>query len=167
MSEDSTPRLALALLQPGQAQKEMYHNEALVRIDLAVQAVAEAAGGATPPEAPAPGQCWIVGTAATGEWAGQEGALAGWTDAGWRFVAPFEGLRVWMRDSAEIAVFRAGEWRLGEVHGRLFVEGVQVVGPRAGAIAPIAGGTTVDAEARAAVSAILAALQHHGLIDPA
>lgn len=43
MTDLPTPRLALPLLQPGQAQKEMYHNEALARLDLAVQpAVARA-----------------------------------------------------------------------------------------------------------------------------
>ena len=47
----------------------------------------------------------------------------------------------------------------------LFVDGEQVVGTRAEAIASPAGGATVDAEARTAVSQILAALRTHGLID--
>ena len=39
MSDDSTARLALPFLAPGQAQKELYHNEALSRLDLLVQTV--------------------------------------------------------------------------------------------------------------------------------
>jgi len=47
----------------------------------------------------------------------------------------------------------------------LFVDGEQVVGRRAAAIAPPFGGVTVDTEARAAVSQILEGLRQHGLID--
>jgi hypothetical protein len=52
MSDDSS---ALPLVQPGQAQKEMVHNEAIARIDLIVQAVALASLD-TPPTAPESGQ---------------------------------------------------------------------------------------------------------------
>jgi hypothetical protein len=166
MTDTPTARLALPQIAPGQAQKEMYHNEALARLDCAVQACAVAAGADSPPAEPEPGECWIVGDAPAGAWAGQAGALAGWTESGWRFVAPFEGMRVWMADSHGFALFSEGSWRLGEAHGRLIVDGIQVVGPQAAAIDDPAGGTTVDGEARAAVAAILAALREHGLVDP-
>jgi hypothetical protein len=44
------------------------------------------------------------------------------------------------------------------------VGGQQVVGSQAAAIASPSGGATVDAEARTAIDAILAALRAHGLI---
>jgi hypothetical protein len=47
----------------------------------------------------------------------------------------------------------------------LFIAGEQVVGSRAAAIATPSGGVNVDAEARAALSQILAALRQHGLIE--
>lgn len=167
MTDLPTPRFALPLLQPGQAQKEMYHNEALIRIDLAAQTAVLAAGENIPPSDPEPGQAWIVGTAPTGEWAGQARAVAGWTEVGWRFVAPPEGMRAWVAESEGFALFTEGEWLIGVAHGRLIIEGEQVVGPRAGAIEEPDGGTTVDSEARVAIAAILVALREHGLVDTA
>lgn len=164
---DVSARLGLPLLVPGQAQKELFHNEALAAIDLALQASVVAVGLDQPPAAPAPGQCWIVGTAPAGDWSGQASALAGWTAGGWRFVAAVEGMAVWDRATGSVARRVGGLWLSGIVTGmRFVVGGVQVVGSRAAAIGAPAGGTTVDAEARATVTAILTALRGHGLIAP-
>ena len=163
---ETTPRLALPLLAAGQAQKEMSHNEALSRLDLLVQAAAAAIGEDVPPAAPEPGRCWIVGDSPEGAWAGHAGEVAGWTEGGWRFAAPREGMRLWLGLEAGSAVFASGAWRAGEVHGRLVVEGQQVVGTRGAGIMEPTGGTVVDAAARAAIIAVLEALRAHGLIDP-
>ncbi|RDE04815.1 DUF2793 domain-containing protein [Sphingomonas aracearum] len=162
---DTTDRLALPLLAAGQAQKEMAHNEALALLDLLVQPAVEAIGLDLPPADPAEGACWVVGPAPVGDWADQAGALAGWTAAGWRFVPAFDGARVWSRQGACDARFVDGAWRIGVVQGRaLMIDGQQVVGPRGPAIADPAGGTMADAEARAAIGAILTALRAHGLV---
>lgn len=161
-------RWALPLLETGQAQKEMFHNEAVAAIDLIVQAVAVSAGSDAPPETPAPGACWIVGEAPTGDWAGMAGRLAGWTAGGWRFVAPVEGMAVWIADRAVMARYRGSGWTIGTIAGdRLVIGGVQVVGERAAAITDPAGGATIDAEARTAIAAILAMARAHGLIESA
>ncbi len=146
MIDQTTPRLSLPLLQPGQAQKEIYHNEALALLDLAVQPVVEATGRDQPPVAPQPGQAWIVGMAPAGAWAGQEGAIAGWTGGGWRFLAPLEGMQAWSRADAMPVRYAAGGWQRGP------------------AITPPAGGGTIDSQARAAIAEIMAALAGHGLI---
>lgn len=165
MSDESSIRLGLPLLQAGQAQKEVYHNEALTLLDLAVQAGVIAVGTDTPPPSPTPGDCWVTGAAPTGAWAGHAHHLAGWTAGGWRFVAPRTGMAVWDAASGTEAVFSAGSWRVGVISTRrIEVAGAQVIGARAAAIADPESGTTIDAEARAAVIAILAALRHHGLI---
>lgn len=164
MTDLPTPRLALPMLQPGQAQKEMYHNEALARLDLAVQASVIASGTNIPPEDPEPGDTWILGDAPTGAWAGQAKAIAGW-NSGWRFIAAAEGMRAWVRESDGFALFSEGAWHVGEAYGRLIVDGEQVVGPRADAIEDPDGGAVIDAEARDAILAILAALREHGLVD--
>ncbi|WP_431469431.1 DUF2793 domain-containing protein [Sphingosinithalassobacter sp. LHW66-3] len=166
MSAESTPRLTLPLLAAGQAQKEMFHNEALARLDLLVQGSAEDMGAEIPPEDPEPGQAWVLGADPTGAWAGHAHALAGWTEGGWRFAAPREGTRVWVAQEGAFALFSGGSWTIGEVRGRVVVEGHQVVGRRGAAIGDPAGGTTVDVEARIALSAVLAAMRAHGLIDP-
>ncbi len=163
---DTTARLALPLLQPGQAQKELFHDEALMLLDLAVQPVVEAVGVDTPPAGPVPGQAWIVGAAPTDGWAGQAGALAGWTDGGWRFVTPFDGASAWSRADRCLVRHDGGAWVVGEARVRhVSVGGVTVLGPRVAAIPDPAGGTTVDVEARNAVAGILAAMRAHGLIE--
>lgn len=163
---DMTARLALPLIAPGQAQKEMTHNEAVALLDLAVQAGVTAVRVDVPPAAPGTGECWIVGETPGGAWTGRSGMLAGWTAGGWRFVAPREGMAVWSQSDTMAWTYRAGAWRKGEVRGlSLRVNGRQVVGAQAAAIAAPNGGATVDAEARATLVAVLAALRGHGLID--
>jgi hypothetical protein len=165
---DATARLALPLLQPGQAQKELFHDEALTLLDLAVQPAVEAVGLDAPPSDPAPGQAWIVGPAPTGDWAGHAAAMAGWTEGGWRFVPPVAGASAWSRADGCLARFAdaATGWEVGEARVRhVLVAGQRVLGARGAAVADPAGGATVDAEARGALAGILAALRAHGLID--
>jgi hypothetical protein len=166
MSDATTPRLGLEQIQPGQAQKELSHNEALALLDLLVQPVVEAIGTNDPPTTPIAGQAWIVGTAPSGDWADHAGALAGWTDGGWRFVVPFEGLCAWSAENHGIARFSGIAWEIGVVRGeRLEIDDEQVVGARQAAIADPDGGTVVDTEGRSAIGAILAMLRTHGLIE--
>ena len=163
MSETSG-RLALPFIMPGQAQKEMTHNEALARIDIAATRSVSGEAG-EPPIAPVEGECWIVGASPEGAWSGHKADLAGWTDGGWRFVVPWEGLSVWRIDRGCEARFRGGSWQAGIIVGeRLMLGGQAVFGGRVPAIARPVGGGSVDAEARSAVNSLIAALQHHGLM---
>ena len=162
---DATARFALPFIASGQAQKELFHNEALARIDALLLPVVESVLPDAPPALPAAGQCWVVGAAPTGDWAGHALAIAAWTDDGWRFVAPRAGMQVWSIADALPAMFDGAGWVLGDLHARqLIVGGVPVVGTQQSAIADPAGGTAPDAAARTAISAILAALRAHGLI---
>ena len=187
---EQTPKLGFPLLASGQAQKEVTHNEALVLADaLVLQAYANAGadvlyapGLRTPeqirtvvqavapaaiPASPVPGQCWIVGAGAGGVWAGHDNAIACWTGGGWRFVASREGMWAWSLADSLPARREANGWTLGQLAASaLRIGGDQVVGARRPAIAGAADGSTVDAEARVTVSAILEALRAHGLIAP-
>ena len=165
MTDEDSARLGLPLLAAGQAQKELWHNEALALLDLAVQASVEEIGRDAPPTSPRSGQCWIVGAAPSGAWVGQAGAIAGWTAGGWRFVAPRAGWRVEHLPSGQTATCDGNGWRIGDVRAaRLLVDGAQVVGPRAAAITVPTGGATIDTELRACVETILIMLRKHGLI---
>jgi hypothetical protein len=162
----ATPRLALPFIVPGQAQKELFHNEALQVLDAVVSAAVEGLPLATPPVSPAVGSCHIVGASPNGAWSGQAGKLAAFTSGGWRFVAPFDGLEATVRISGSTAVYRNGAWEIGKLRGsEVAVDGLKVVGAREPAIAAPAGGSTIDLEARAAIGAILAAMRDHGLIE--
>ncbi len=164
MSDPVTPRLALPLLSAAQAQKEVAHNEALMLIDLAAQPVVVAVGVATPPATPAVGQCWIVGTGASGAWSGHDKALVLWSEGGWRFATPGAGWRAYALDRGHGVTFDGSAWTDDPVRpAGLYVAGQKVVGSRQAAIALPSGGTVVDSQARAAIGALVAALQAHGL----
>ena len=165
MSE-ATPRLGLPFILPGQAQKELFHNEALATVDALIHAAAETAPLASPPAAPQPGQSWLVAAPATGAWVGKDHHLASWTDGGWRFAAPVPGMRVWVGSRSLWVHWTGSAWSEGELSGSLLVvEGQQVVGKRQPAVPSPSGGTIIDAEARSAVAALIVALKSHGLID--
>jgi hypothetical protein len=154
------------VLSIGQAQKEFTHNESLQTLDALVGGAVEEPPVATPPASPSEGACYIVGADATGAWAGKAQSVATWTSGGWRFVAPIDGLLMYERTSGTWALCRNGAWEVGAVRGSsLLIDGEQVIGRRAAAIASPAGGAVIDGEARAAVDAILGALREHGLIE--
>ena len=164
---DTTARLALALLTPGQVSKEWYHNESLVLLDMLVGGTIEAAPIGSPPASPAAGALYLVAASgASAAFAGQEGKLAGWTEGGWRFINPVEGLRLMVRPSGVEMAYWQGQWRSGSVRAEeLVIGGARVVGSAAPAIANPTGGSVIDAEGRACLLQILSALRTHGLIQ--
>lgn len=153
----SSTRLGLPFLQPGQLQKEFTHNEALAVLDLAVAAAVLEVGRNSPPASPAAGDCYVVGSAPTGDWTGQAKALAGFTDGGWRFLAAVAGMHVFVPSQGCVASYDGTAWNVGDVGGKkVTIDGVKVVGAQGAAIANHASDATVNA--------ILAALRAHGLI---
>jgi Protein of unknown function (DUF2793) len=161
----TSDRFQLPLLAVGQAQKEVTHNEALALIDALITPVVQAVAPASVPTSPIAGQGWIVGASPTGAWEGQAGKLAFWTSGGWRFVSPQEGMTVWsIADSLSVRC-TAAAWEIGAAMvSSVRIGGNQVIGARLAAIPSPVGGTTTDAEARAAIDAILARMRDHGLI---
>lgn len=142
----ATPRFSLPLLALAQAQKEVTHNEALTLIDALIHAAVADGPIDTPPASPGEGQCWLVGAAASGAWAGAAGAVALWTAGGWRFAAPRAGMRV--------VRLTDGAWL--RFDGSAWIEPVAVAGP--------AGGATIDAEARTAILSLILLLEGQGLL---
>jgi hypothetical protein len=148
-----TPRLGLRTLIPGQAQKEITVNESWQILDAVVAGTVEEPARLDPPTAPAVGTSYIIGRGATGAWAGQDDAIAAFTVGGWRMIAPVDGLCLLVRSTGETLRYANGGWSI-------------MLGAPQPAISNVAGGTTVDAESRAAISAILGTLRAHGLISP-
>lgn len=162
---DQTARFALPFLAPGQVQKEWLHNESLQRVDMLLCATVEAPPQDDPPASPVAGQCFLIGDSPTGEWIGQAGAIAGFSDGGWRFVTPIEGAQLLVRATGEMMLRRNGTWEAGIVRARqVQVDGLTILRGQQPPVAAPAGGAVVDTESRSAISAILAALQAHGLI---
>lgn len=158
-------RLELPLLAAAQAQKEITHNEALLLIDGLLHAAAETLTLATPPLQPVSGQSWIVAAGGAGAWQDRDGQLALWTVAGWRFVAPRDGMLVWLHDAQVYAVRRQGAWRADGWPVAALALGARTLlaAPPQTVTAP-AGGTVVDGEMRAGFADLLTALRLQGVI---
>ena len=107
----TTPNLGLPFILQGQAQKEVTHNEALIRLDALVHGSARSRTLATPPGSPANGERWIVPSGATGAWAGQAGRIAHWNVNAWAFYVPITGWRYHVEDERLTVVWADGDWR--------------------------------------------------------
>ncbi|WP_271078928.1 DUF2793 domain-containing protein [Aurantiacibacter sp. MUD61] len=143
----TTPRFSLPNLFAAQAQKEVFVNEALARLDMLLHPVVQGISN-DPPTAPAEGKSWIVGSAPSGDWAGHEDAIASFQSGNWLFAAPAHGMIVHDLAAAANARFENG-WSY------------------ASTIAAPSGGSTQDAEARAAIGALIAALVTAGILPAA
>ena len=158
-------RLGALFLQAAQAQKETTVNEGFAIFDLVASAAIDGFLVDDPPASPSAGACYIVGASPTGAWSGHALALAGYTAGGWRFVTAIDGLAALDKTTGETVTYRGGAWEKGQVRAAtLTIGGNQVVGARAAAVEDPSGGTTVDTEARAAITAMLERLREHGLI---
>jgi hypothetical protein len=138
-----SPRYGLPLLFAGQAQKEAFVNEAHALADALLHCAIEGEAS-DPPDAPENGTSWLVASPATGAWAGSEGKLACRQSGNWIFIVPRDGMRVLDRSTGQDRRYLGG-WKIAEE-----------------AVEPI-GGSTVDAEARAAISQLIAALKVAGI----
>ncbi|SDE67501.1 Protein of unknown function [Paracoccus isoporae] len=115
MSNDTTSRLSLPLLQAAQAQKHVTVNEAMARLDGLVNLVLVSVTRPQPPEAVADGACYGVPEGAGGDWAGQAGQIAVASNGGWVFTRPQAGMRGFIADRGVTAIHDGGDWVAGAV----------------------------------------------------
>jgi len=142
--ESVTPRLGLPLLFAGQAQKEVFVNEALAILDGITHAAVEGEL-ASPPATPPDGQAWLIGAGASGEWAGRTGQVALRQSGQWLFLLPRDGLKVLDRSTGQDRRRAGGAWQTPSVPA-----------------AP-SGGSVIDTQARATLTALIAALRQAGI----
>jgi hypothetical protein len=144
--DTASPRFALPLLWSGQAQKEFYVNEAHALTDALLHCAIEGEAAA-PPATPVEGTNWLVSASPSGAWSGQAGKLACRQAGNWLFVTPRDGMRLLDRANGQEIRYFSG-WQTP-----------------ARPAAP-SGGTTIDAEARSAIAAILATMEMAGIVPP-
>lgn len=116
----STPHLALPLLSAAQAQKHVTHNEALASLDALAQLSVKERGRRAPPSSPAEGDRYLVGSGATGVFAGQEGKIALYDSAGWRFFEPRAGWILHVEAESLVLVHDGEHWHdIGQFCGTI------------------------------------------------
>lgn len=148
MSE--TPLLQLPLLEAGQAQKHVTHNEALLRLDALIQLSVISRSVAVPPGTPVDGDRYLLGASPTGLWSGHGGEIAARQAGSWIYYPPRKGWRLWVEDEDALLAYNGTAW-IAQGGG----SGTQNV--------PLVGvNTTADTSNRLSVSSPAVLLNHDG-----
>ncbi len=136
--DSCTPRFNLPLLFAGQAQKEVFVNEIAARMDAMLHLAVEEEA-VSPPADAIDGQSWLIGPDPDGAWTGKAGHIASFQGGNWVFAKPCPGMRLFNKAADQEMSFRRS-WEVA-----------------AKPVLP-SGGTTIDNESRAAISALIDAL---------
>ncbi len=108
-----TARLSMPFLAPSQAQKHVTVNEALARLDAAVQMTVRSRTLAVPPAAANDGDTFLVPEGAVNAWAGRSGEVAVRQNGGWIFLRPQPGWRAFVESEAVFVLHDGEVWRDG------------------------------------------------------
>lgn len=147
---DNSPNLQLPYIAAAQAQKHVTHNEAIRKLDALVHLSVLDRDLATAPIEPQNGECYIVATGATGQWAGRANQVAAFQDGGWTYFVPREGWIAWVNDEDLLVAWDGNVWVAAGAMPSL--NPVAVVGINA----------TADAAHRLSVSAPATLMNHAG-----
>lgn len=109
----ATNKLELELLQNAAANQTLA-NTTFARLNQLVQAGVVDKDLAVPPASPADESLYIVGSSATGAWAGRDGQLAYWlvTAGAWQFITPKEGFFLHVNDEDVFYKFTGTAWEV-------------------------------------------------------
>lgn len=106
----TTNNLAITKLEASQAQKDITVNEALITIDALLNTGVIDRDLTAPPGTPAEGDIYIVAAAASGDWLAKEHHIAHYDNGAWRFIAPNEGLTMWLKDENTLITYNGSTW---------------------------------------------------------
>jgi len=148
----TTPNLALQLLDsPPSITAELDINAGLSRLDALVIPRVKDRDLASPPGSPAQGDRYLIAGSPTGAWSGQAGKFTYYVGTGWIFIAPQEGLELWVDDENVKLRYDGSAWK--------------TVGSQAAAVADLSGSpTTTDLKNK--INELLGSLRTAGLLAP-
>lgn len=107
-----TPGLGLLLMATNQSQKEEVFNRAIVALDAVLVGVIDI-NYASEPSSYSNGDSYIVSSSgASGSFTGKEKNIAYYFN-GWKFIAPQEGLSVWVNSQGAQYVYNGTSWVKG------------------------------------------------------
>lgn len=105
-----TSQFNLPLLSGNQAQKSVTVNEALSILDAVAQLRIVSATLTIPPLVAIDGDAYLVPSGATGDWFGEDGNLAIYSNGGWRFVSPKVGWNAFNIETGTSQLFDGTDW---------------------------------------------------------
>ena len=105
-----SPNLVLPYIQASQAQKHVTHNEAIRLLDGMIQLGVVSQGLTAPPGSPIDGERYIVGSGATGLWAGWDLNVAFWVDGAWVRLIPRVGWLAYVIGSSGFYSWNGTAW---------------------------------------------------------
>lgn len=140
-----TPNFSLPLLFMGQAQKEPFINQALLVIDSLLDGTIDGSLSA-PPNDPITGSTYRVLAGASDDWQSHDNDIAIWVGQSWTFIEPREGLSVFDK-TAQIQLRYLTAWESAD------------------SPTEPSGGSTVDIQARTAITELISALKTAGIFS--
>lgn len=144
----NTPHLNISYIVQSQAQKEVTANEAFAKIDALLNMGVADRDLTTPPGSPTAGDAYIAAATATGDWAGKENQIAYYDNSAWNFIAPNEGLTVWVNDEDIHYTWDGSAW----ISTEGTIQNADLIGIN----------TTADATNKLAVKSDAVLLDHNG-----
>lgn len=101
--------LGFNFIDQSQSQKEVTANSAFTVIDALMNIGAITRTLATPPGSPATGDLYIIASSPTGAWSGKANNITYYNQT-WNFIAPKEGIRIWVSDEDKIYIWNGSAW---------------------------------------------------------
>jgi len=105
----NTNNLNIPLVVQSQAQKEVTINQAISMLEALQNRGVADKDLSVPPTSPVEGAAYIVAASPTGAWSGKAKNIA-YYNSGWKFIAPNEGLIVWVNDEDRLYCFDGTNW---------------------------------------------------------
>ncbi len=107
----NTTRLILPLMSAAQSQKHITHNDAIIKLDQIVQLSVISSALASPPVSPTEGDRYIIGSSATGAWAGKDLNVAYYVNGLWTFLIPRIGWQAYDETVNTMLVWTGSAWQ--------------------------------------------------------
>jgi len=117
----TTPDLGIPLVVSEQAQQEITHNEAILRLQAFTMGAIDFTN--TPPGSPDDGDVYLIDDTPTGDWAGQANKIAIYFEGSWLFTpnvdddgtdipmgARHEGIQIYNRGSSQLMRWSGSAW---------------------------------------------------------
>lgn len=104
----TTPVLGLPEISEGVANQVTQHNVALRHIE--AKTVRALSMITMAPPAAVEGDSYVIPAGASGAWSGKAGQIAAFIGGAWSYLAPIEGIRLWINDLDAEYVFDGAAW---------------------------------------------------------